>query len=168
MYPLRHFAKTVKPCCLGKIRKIFQYVVSWKFYQACYVLSHVLVYTEASDQLCILNFWLILRKKNPGPYFCLKKEARARVNFIVCLVKAQKKIKKKAHLKKKKQNPDIKTSLCPLYPILTLPSIWPSGSNLRAFLMSTHNIRYQRNKKNISTFRLKKATYLELWLQSDK
>ena len=32
-----------------------------------------------------------------------------------------------------------------------------------ALLMSTHNMFLWRNKKNISTFWLKKVSYLELW-----
>ena len=36
---LKQFAWNVKSCFLGKIRKIFQYVVCWKFYPECYALS---------------------------------------------------------------------------------------------------------------------------------
>ena len=35
----RQFAWNVKSCFLGKIRKIFQNVVCWKFYPECYALT---------------------------------------------------------------------------------------------------------------------------------
>ena len=49
---LRQFAWNAKSCFLGKIKKIFQYVISWKFYPECLALIEVGRYL----MLCCLCF----------------------------------------------------------------------------------------------------------------
>ena len=53
----RQFAWNVKSCFLGKIRKIFQNVICWKFYPEC----------EALNYIAILNF-----SKIPKLFYCLQ------------------------------------------------------------------------------------------------